>query len=353
MDHTLFRLISTLSTANLEICLTERNEIKEKLDPSASGGMNGYITLCSGDPCPPIFRSPVDGLEDIMDNQVICSIYKLPDHHKHVARPPVGVIIPKKTVEAGDLKPPPVLWHEDSGRRPHDNSNRHNPPGAISGRQLGEAAHRLVINSLNAQGRGQHSGPSMPYQTIMNGMHHLNVVHPNGNQVMPPRGEQSGWYVPRGSVPNGQIPAYASSGTGNYQYERSGPSQGNRGRQQTHPYSRDGYHDARGRVPPAYGYQQTGGNMYSSQPVAAPSGPGLYGQPPSAYPGFRGGGYCPPPYGGAQQWQQQPYSSYAGRGPYGGAPPPARADSRAQQSQNRYSSLDRSSNRRPPSGYNR
>nr|CAB3476771.1 unnamed protein product [Digitaria exilis] len=138
----------------------ERNEIKEKLDPSArlvklnqeyyflnfvsvfrkygctsksltpalilySGGMNGYITLCSGDPCPPIFRSPVDGLEDIMDNQVICSIYKLPDHHKHIARPPVGVIIPKKTVEAGDLKPPPVLWHEDSGRRPHDNSNRY------------------------------------------------------------------------------------------------------------------------------------------------------------------------------------------------------------------------------------
>jgi len=36
-----------------------------------SGGMNGYITLCSGDPCPPIFRSPVDGLEDIMDNQVM------------------------------------------------------------------------------------------------------------------------------------------------------------------------------------------------------------------------------------------------------------------------------------------
>ena len=159
--------------------------------------------------------------------------------------------------------------------------------------------------------------------------------------------------MPRGSVPDGQIPAYASSGTGNYQYERSGPSQGNRGRQQTHPYSRDGYHDARGRVPPAYGYQQTGGNMYSSQPVAAPSGPGLYGQPPSAYPGFRGGGYCPPPYGGAQQWQQQPYSSYAGRGPYGGAPPPARADSRAQQSQNRYGSLDRSSNWRPPSGYDR
>ncbi|CAO2174121.1 unnamed protein product [Urochloa humidicola] len=333
----------------------ERNEIKEKLDPSASGGMNGYITLCSGDPCPPIFRSPVDGLEDIMDNQVICSIYKLPDHHKHIARPPVGVIIPKKTVEAGDLKPPPVLWHEDSGRRPHDNSNRHNPPGAISGRQLGEAAHRLVVNSLNVQGRGQHSGSSMPYQTIMNGMHHLNVVHPINNQGMAPRVDQSGWYVPRGSAPNGQIPAYASSGSGHCQYERSGPSQyehGNRGRQQTHPYARDGYHDTRGRVPPAYGYQQTGGNMYSSRPVAPPSGPGLYGQPQSAYPGVLGG-YQPPPYGGAQQWQQPPYSSYAGRGPYGGGPPPTRADSRSQQPQNRYGALDRSSNRRPPSGYGR
>ena len=25
-----------------------------------------------------------------------CTIYKLPDPHKHIARPPVGVIIPKK-----------------------------------------------------------------------------------------------------------------------------------------------------------------------------------------------------------------------------------------------------------------
>lgn len=38
---------------------------------SCSGGMNGYISLCAGDPCPPIFRSPVEGLEDVMDNQVL------------------------------------------------------------------------------------------------------------------------------------------------------------------------------------------------------------------------------------------------------------------------------------------
>lgn len=286
-----------------------------------------------------------------MDNQVICSIYNLPDHHKHIAQPPVGVIMPKKIVEAGDLKPPPVLWHEDSGRRPHDNSNRQNPSGAISGRQLGEAAHRLVINSLNAQGRGQHSGTSMPYRTIMNGLHHLDVASPVSNQGMRPQVGQSagppGWYVPRGSVSNGQPPAYASSGSGHYQYESSGHSQyeqGNHGRQQSHPYARDGFHDTRGRVPPAYGYQQS--NMY-------PSGPGLYGQPPSAYPGVHGGGYQPPPYGGGQQWQQQSYSSYAVRGPYGGRPPPTRADSGSQQPQNRYGALDRSNNRRPSSGYRR
>lgn len=36
-----------------------------------SGGMNGYISPCAGDPHPPIFRSPVEGLEDIMGNQVL------------------------------------------------------------------------------------------------------------------------------------------------------------------------------------------------------------------------------------------------------------------------------------------
>ncbi|XP_059665463.1 aquaporin NIP2-1-like isoform X2 [Cornus florida] len=56
-------------------------------------GMNGYIALCVGDPCPLIFRSPVTGLEDIMDNQVI-----FPDAHKHIARPPAGVIFPNKVL---------------------------------------------------------------------------------------------------------------------------------------------------------------------------------------------------------------------------------------------------------------
>uniref|UniRef100_A0A0E0JRN0 5'-3' exoribonuclease n=1 Tax=Oryza punctata TaxID=4537 RepID=A0A0E0JRN0_ORYPU len=350
-SHPLSPYIYSLNSKFGHLPDKERNEIKEKIDPSSSGGMNGYISLCSGDPCPPVFRSPVDGLEDIMDNQVICTIYKLPDSHKHIARPPVGVIIPKKTVEATDLKPPPVLWHEDSGRRPHDNnrrpyenSSRQNPAGAISGRQLGEAAHRLVVNSLNARSGGQYNTPSMPYQTIMNGMH-----YPNG---IPPRMEQPapGWHVP-GDLPNGQVPpAYASS-SGHYQNDRSGPSQygrDNHGRQ--YPYARDNHHESRGRVPP---YHQSGGNSYPSH--SAPSaGPGRYAQPPP-YAGGYGRGYQPAPYGGGQQWQQQqqPYGSYAGSGPYGGGAPPARPNSRPQQSQNRYNTLDRNSNRRPPPGHGR
>jgi 5'-3' exoribonuclease 2 len=38
---------------------------------SCSGGMNGYISSYDGEPCPPIFRSPGAGIEDIMDNHVM------------------------------------------------------------------------------------------------------------------------------------------------------------------------------------------------------------------------------------------------------------------------------------------
>ncbi|XP_044977542.1 5'-3' exoribonuclease 3-like isoform X1 [Hordeum vulgare subsp. vulgare] len=331
--HPISPYIYSLSSKFGHLADNDRNEIKEQLDPSASGGMNGYISLCGGDPSPPVFRSPVDGLEDIMDNQVICSIYKLPDPHKHIARPPVGVIIPKKVVEAGDLKPPPVLWHEDNGRRPQDNnrrnfnnSSRQNPAGSIQGHQLGEAAHRLVANSLNVRGGGQYS-PARPYQTIMNGMH-----YPNG---MPPRMQQpagrSGWHVPSDSLPNGQA---VPSG---HQYTRD-----NRGRQQ--PYARDSRSDSRGAGRHPSGYHQNSSNAYSSHTAPPSSGFGRYGQPPSYAGVYGGGAYQPAPYAGAQQWQQQqPPSSYSE-----GGVPAARPNSRPQQSQNRYSNLDRTSNRRPP-----
>ena len=77
---------------------SERVDVKEQINPKESGGMNGFISLCGGEPCPPIFRSPVEGMEDIMDNHVICAIYRLPQAHKHITRPPPGVKFPKKVV---------------------------------------------------------------------------------------------------------------------------------------------------------------------------------------------------------------------------------------------------------------
>ncbi|KAI8005069.1 Filament-like plant protein 4 [Camellia lanceoleosa] len=51
------------------------------------------------------------------------------------------------SVEIGDLKPDPALWHEDNGREPWEN-RRQDHPGSISGWHLGDVAHRLVANSL-------------------------------------------------------------------------------------------------------------------------------------------------------------------------------------------------------------
>ncbi|RZB64658.1 5'-3' exoribonuclease 3 isoform B [Glycine soja] len=99
-------------------------QMHEIVKDTCSGGMNGYISLYGGEPCPPIFRSLIASMEDIMDNHVICAIYRLPDAHKHISRPPQGVKFLKKIVEIGDLKLEPVLWHEDSGRRHHSENGR-------------------------------------------------------------------------------------------------------------------------------------------------------------------------------------------------------------------------------------
>ncbi|GJN39507.1 hypothetical protein PR202_gb28630 [Eleusine coracana subsp. coracana] len=209
---------------------------------------------------------------------------------------------------------------------------RQNPAGALSGRHLGDAAHRLVANSLNVRGGGKYNAPPMPYQTIMNGAYHPNGRHDTGVLGVSPRMEQPaghpGWHVSGDNVPNGQVPGYAFSSS-HYQHGRSGPSQyerGSHGRQQSHSHSRDSHYDSRGRVPPPSVHHQNRGNSHSSHHAAPPPGQGQYWQSPP--------GYQSAPYG-AQQWQQRPY---------GGGIPPTRPNS--QQSQNRYSNLDRTSNKR-------
>ncbi|KAJ7957854.1 5'-3' exoribonuclease [Quillaja saponaria] len=176
--HPLSACISTLDNKRKKLTDKERAEVKEQINPEKSVGMNGYISPCGGEPCPLIFRSPVAGMEDIMDNHVICAIYRLPDAHKHITRPPQGVVYPKKIVTIGDMKPDPVLWHEDSRRKPRENgrkpweNGRQNPPGAITGLQLGAAAHRLLLNTLQTRaGTNGYAnlvnGPPLPFADSM------------------------------------------------------------------------------------------------------------------------------------------------------------------------------------------
>lgn len=73
--------------------------------------MNGFFCLCDGEACPPIFTSPIKGMENITNNQVLSVIYKFPPTHKHITRPPNGVINPKKSVCENDVNTP-TLWHD-------------------------------------------------------------------------------------------------------------------------------------------------------------------------------------------------------------------------------------------------
>lgn len=147
------------------------------VDVNASGGMNGYLWLSERNGCRVVLSSPISGLEDIMDNHVLNVAYINPAAHKHIPEPPRGVSLPQKILRDVDIKPLPILWHEDNGgRRPQGSyNNRPQVPGAIHGNVLGEAAHRLLKNSLNIRSGSNSSGyyDQSQYGNVpVNNMHH-------------------------------------------------------------------------------------------------------------------------------------------------------------------------------------
>ncbi|KAL5557905.1 hypothetical protein UlMin_034116, partial [Ulmus minor] len=351
-SHPLSVSIYSLDNRCKQFSNIERAQIKERIDPKNSEGMNGYLSPCGGEPCPPVFRSPVVGMEDIMDNQVVCAIYGLPDMHKHITRPPPGVAFPEKTVTVGDIKPEPVLWHEDSGRRPMNNG-RHNPPGTISGPHLGDAAHRLVANSLQAKANSNGYG---------NQMHIRPPPYARPQHHMPQSSYRNQGYYDQGHH-------YHSSNRndrhdhGNHGYNEQYGSSGSR-----HPRqgSHSQHYDRNNRTGSQHAldsrhvqYQsevhQNVGPVYSQRPVA------LAPIPPTTP------GYQAPPYQGGYDYYQNYPPSYGAPAPAAyqggrgwGAPAPAsqsiaRGYSQPRQSSNPYSALDRGAHSRqpPPPGYGR
>lgn len=347
--HPLSACISTLDNKVRNMSSSERAEVKETINPMESGGMNGYISLCGGEPCPPIFRSPVEGMEDIMDNHVVCAIYILPDVHEHIPRPPEGVKFPEKIVTIGDLKPDPVLWHEDTGRRFQDNG-RKNPPGSISGRELGDAAHRLVVNSLqvrnNMDGNGYHRPNNGPRnngpRNSAGPLGHRQPLPPYNNYdsrpgyvVRPPSLSAPPLVVPFSGVPPVQYgynepyspqvvhnPHYQSNPYGRNEYQN--PS--------SHHYERNNHHVGGGSA--RYGYPSSGSNQNPRFTQGAlPSHHDEVGHHSQNYQPYRAS---------HQNWTPPP-NNPSGHREYGQRPA------------NQYSSLDRRGGRKPmpPPGYSR
>ncbi|KAF8109130.1 hypothetical protein N665_0102s0039 [Sinapis alba] len=243
-SHRLAELIFSLDNHCRQLSERERLDFKVKIRPELSDAMNGYLTPCSGETHPPVFRSPMEGMEDILDNQVICCIYRLPDAHEHITRPPPGVIFPKKIVNIGDLKPPPALWHEDNGRRPmhnHNNNyyNNNNNNSNHQGRHLGDAAHRLVTNSLDRRTDRDR------YQTRdVHTQHHPGYGYnqPPPPYVPPVPYQHGGYMAPPG------VQGYAQQ-QAPYQSRGGYQPRGTSGRFPSDPYpvqSRGGHHDNRG-----------------------------------------------------------------------------------------------------------
>ncbi|GAA0147415.1 exoribonuclease [Lithospermum erythrorhizon] len=136
------------------------------VDPNVSGGMNGFLWLTKRNGFQDVVPSPIYGLPIITNNRVLNITFLNPPPHKHIPEIPIGVVIPKKILKPSDMKPFPILWHEDNTGRRQMGRGRPQMNESRSGPSLGEAAHRFIKNNLNVRANNTHSGVQlqMAYQ---------------------------------------------------------------------------------------------------------------------------------------------------------------------------------------------
>ncbi|XP_047316327.1 5'-3' exoribonuclease 4-like [Impatiens glandulifera] len=119
-------------------------KVKRKINPKASGGMNGYMYISEKPVCPVEIPSPFTGMELITGNKVISVYYKCPSSHPHILMLPTGIFKTEKTIRNRDIKPPPVLWHEKSSCWMGRVEVERAIPNGVSGPCLAKFAHRLI-----------------------------------------------------------------------------------------------------------------------------------------------------------------------------------------------------------------
>lgn len=227
--------------------------------------------------------------------------------------------------------------------------SRPNPPGAISGRQLGDAAHRLVVNSLQVRGadRTGHNNWQTPPLSHTAQPYIPGQPPPHSHRDYRSRDQAVDYRMPPGGRPN-YSQGHHNTARGHQDHGYRQPLAGQHHRDMRHHSQ---HYNTRA-------HNQVSSQHYNENPEAYyPSSASTAWRGHSDVPPYHHNGptsHHPPTYQSGYNYNQRP----AGPGSsqqqqhHGGAwqpPPPANHGAPHHQYGNKYSVLDRRGNGGPPS----